>query len=99
MASFEEVDSLLESPQSSHEKEEINGPDETVDVEQQRNITQHSNLLRLLHIIYTITVTFLMVVVLAQNTIRSQSQIGRKTTSEPGDHFRSRKEHPVPMVP
>jgi hypothetical protein len=70
-----------------------------VDIEQQRKTTKHLNLLRLLHTIYKIIVTFLMVTVLAQNAMRDQFQIGRTTTSEPGDHFRSGKELSVTMVP
>lgn len=70
MASFGESYSLLESPRRSHEK--VEHADLFMDSEHQRDIIRRPDLLRLLHSIYTITITFVLAILSAQSILSRQ---------------------------
>ena len=82
MASFDESKSLLDASQIAHEKVEADEAGCSIDAQQTRSAYRRSNLLRLLHTVYTIAITFLIVVLSVQSILYNRFEGGRRLAAE-----------------
>ena len=92
MDSFDEKKSLLDASQTAHESVEAEEAGCPIDPQRTRSAYRRSNLLRLLHTVYTIAITFLIVVLSVQSILQNRFDNSRRGVVELRSPFRESKQ-------